>query len=376
MTDDRLSIEGVVSVEVGDVHVTFRRLDDRWRHELPVEVDFLAESPTGVRVAFCTDSRRVTFEFLATMLDRNGERRPSRFDLVIGGEVVATQVSEAGNTLVLDAADPSVFELVPGDVGTVEFDLSGDAGRRVELWMPPATVLRAYSLSIDDGASMSAPPPSQRRRWVHHGSSISHCMEAHGGAQVWPAVAARIADVDLTNLGLAGQCQLDQFTARTIRDLPADLLSLKVGINLVNAASMNLRTFPSALHGFLDTVREGHPDAPFLVVSPIICPVHEDTPGPTGPQVDGKVTALGTKATKAQGALTLRLVRRLVSEVVEVRRGAGDRNLHHLDGLELFGPDDVEDLPDGLHPNGDGYVRIGERFAALALAAGAAFAAG
>ena len=53
-----------------------------------------------------------------------------------------------------------------------------------------------------------------------------------------------------------------------------------------------------------------------------------------------------------------------------VRRDVGDRNLHHLSGLELFGPDDVGDLPDGLHPNGDGYVRIGERFAGLAFAAG------
>ena len=74
--------------------------------------------------------------------------------------------------------------------------------------------------------------------------------------------------------------------------------------------------------------------------------------------------------TKAQGALTLRRVRRIVEEVVAVRRDAGDANLHHLDGLAIFGPDDVDDLPDGLHPNGDGYVRMGERFAALAFAAG------
>ena len=370
LTDAHIAIEGAVGTVATEEHMTLRRLDDRWRHEFPVEVDFLAESPSGVRLAFRTDSSTVGLEFLATMLQTNEEpARPSIFDLVVDGELVASQTSRGGNTLVLDREDPTVFELVPGDVATVHFDLSGRDDQRVELWLPSATVLRVHSLLLDDGAVLT-PAPSDQPRWVHHGSSISHCMEAHGGAQVWPAVAARLGDLHLTNLGLGGQCQLDQFTARTMRELPADVLSLKVGINLVNAASMSIRTFPSALHGFLDTVREGHPDTPFLVVSPIICPVHEDMAGPTGPGTGPLVSALGTEVTKAQGALTLRRVRRIVEEVVAVRRGAGDANLHHLDGLAIFGPDDVDDLPDGLHPNGAGYVRMGERFAALAFAAG------
>ena len=78
-------------------------------------------------------------------------------------------------------------------------------------------------------------------------------------------------------------------------------------------------------------------------------------PGPTGPGTCPLVSALGTDVTKAQGALTLRRVRRIVEEVVAVRRGAGDANLHHIDGLAIFGSEDVDDLPDGLHPNGDGY---------------------
>ena len=33
-----------------------------------------------------------------------------------------------------------------------------------------------------------------------------------------------------------------------------------------------------------------------------------------------------------------------------------------FDGLALFGPDDVAELPDGLHPSAEGYRRMGERF--------------
>lgn len=44
---------------------------------------------------------------------------------------------------------------------------------------------------------------------------------------------------------------------------------------------MRERTFVSAFHGFLDTVRDGHPDTPLAIVTPVICPVAEEHPGPT-----------------------------------------------------------------------------------------------
>jgi hypothetical protein len=178
--------------------------------------------------------------------------------------------------------------------------------------------------------------------------------------------------VYLTNLGLAGQCHLDQFTARTIRDLPADFLSLKCGINIVNGDTLRLRTFAPALHGFLDTVREGHPDTPLLVVSPILGPAHEDHAGPSDGS-SGTTVALGTETTEKQGALTLRQIRGIVEQVVNARQQAGDKHLHYLDGRELFDEDDVDHLPDGLHPDGVGYVRMGERFAARVFGPGGAF---
>jgi hypothetical protein len=43
-----------------------------------------------------------------------------------------------------------------------------------------------------------------------------------------------LGGADLTNLGFGGSALFDQFTARAIRDTPAELISLKIGINLVN----------------------------------------------------------------------------------------------------------------------------------------------
>jgi hypothetical protein len=171
---------------------------------------------------------------------------------------------------------------------------------------------------------------------------------------------------------MAGQCQLDPFVARALRDLPVDLISLKVGINVVNGDTMRERTFVPAIHGFLDTIRDGHPTTPVLVVSPILCPAHEQHPGPT---VGGTpISVIDRRPALAVGSLTTGRIRELLADVVATRQAAGDEHLHLLDGRELFGEDDLDDLPDGLHPNAAGYQRMGERFDALAFGAGGPFA--
>ncbi len=51
------------------------------------------------------------------------------------------------------------------------------------------------------------------------------------------------------------------------------------------------------------------------------------------------------------------------------QRAAQDPNLHYIDGLALYGPEDFAELPlpDRLHPDAPSHRRIGERFARLAF---------
>ena len=46
----------------------------------------------------------------------------------------------------------------------------------------------------------------------------------------------------------------------------------------------------------------------------------------------------------------------------QILRAHGDTNIHYVDGLEIFGPQDVHLLPDNLHPNAEGYALMGKRF--------------
>jgi len=219
-------------------------------------------------------------------------------------------------------------------------------GSRIRIWMPHAAAVELVGVAAT--AELRAAEPDGRTRWIHHGSSISHCFEADGPLGTWPTIASLGLGWDLTNLGFSGQAMLDPFVARTIRDLPADVITLKIGINIASADTMRERTFVPAVHGFLDTIRDGHPETPIVLISPIHSTLNEAHDAPRQ---------------AAAGALDLPLVRRLLERAVS---GRADARLHYLDGRALLGPEDAERLHDGLHPDPQGYRLIGERFAAIA----------
>ena len=75
--------------------------------------------------------------------------------------------------------------------------------------------------------------------------------------------------------------------------------------------------------------------------------------------------------------LTLNVIRDELARIV-AQRAADDPHLHYLDGRELYGEADFAELPlpDQLHPDAATHRRIGERFAALAFAAGGPLAVG
>ncbi|MER7966197.1 GDSL-type esterase/lipase family protein [Streptomyces sp. ESR1.13] len=338
----------------------------------------MAESqPSGVRLALRTRATALELDTLPTKRVYAGAppRPDGVYELLVDGRPAGRGSVAGGNTLTIDMTTGTV-DLEPGPAGTLRFtDLPGGS-KDIEIWLPHNETTELVALRTNAPVEPGRDPG--RRVWLHHGSSISHGSDAAGPTTTWPALAASLGGVELVNLGFGGGALLDPFTARAMRDTPADLISVKIGINVVNADLMRLRAFGPAVHGFLDTVREGHPTAPLLVVSPILCPVQEDTPGPLAPDFSGggvRFVATGDPAERASGKLTLNVIRDELSRIVR-ERAAEDENLHHLDGRELYGAADAVDLPlpDGIHPDAATHRLIGERFAELAFAGRGAFA--
>ncbi|MFP5021041.1 GDSL-type esterase/lipase family protein [Pseudonocardia phyllosphaerae] len=331
--------------------------------------------PSGVRVVFRTAATVVELDALRTRVGyRDIPLRPDGvYDLRVDGRLVDQGSVDGGSVLLLDPV-AGTSETQPGPVGTVRFAGLPGTDSVVEIWLPHTEITEVVGLRTE---APITPVDDDRPVWLHHGSSISHGSNAASPSTTWPALAAAAGGVELVNLGLGGSAMLDPFTARVLRDTPADLISVKIGINVVNADLMRRRAFGPAVHGFLDTIREGHPTAPLLVVSPILCPIHEDTPGPLAPDLSGSTIAFratGDPADVAAGRLTLQVIREELARIV-AERAAEDPNLYLLDGRELYGAADAErlPLPDRVHPDAETHALMGERFGAYAFGPGGPF---
>ncbi|MFJ9870725.1 GDSL-type esterase/lipase family protein [Streptomyces sp. NPDC101165] len=376
-------VRGALDLERTEHGLLPHRLPARARAQCADPQLHMVESqPSGVRLVFRTRATAVELDTLPTKRVYVGAppRPDGVYDVLVDGRPAGSASVTGGNTLTIDMA-AGTAEQRPGPVGTVRFTGLPAAVKDVEIWLPHNETTELVALRAD--APVEPVPDRGRKVWLHHGSSISHGSDAASPTTTWPALAASLGGVELINLGLGGSALLDPFTARTLRDTPADLISVKLGINVVNADLMRLRAFGPAVHGFLDTIREGRPDTPLLVISPILCPIHEDTPGPCaldfGSLGSGQLRfrATGDPAERAYGKLTLGVIREELARIVR-QRAAEDPHLSYLDGRDLYGEaDSVElPLPDDLHPDAATHHRIGERFAALAFAPRGPFADG
>ena len=379
VTSDML--RGFLEMETTARGLLPHRLPARARRQFPDDQLVVAEAqPSGVRLVFRTRATTVELDTLPTKrVYRGFPAMPDGiYDLLVDGRLTAQTTVIGGNVRTVTDMITQASELTEGPPGTARFAELPPGDKNIEIWLPHTEVTELIALRTN--APVEKAPDRGRKVWLHHGSSISHGSNATHPSGTWPALAAAQGEVDLVNLGFSGNALLDPFTARAMRDAPADLISVKVGINIVNADVMRLRAFTPAVHGFLDTIREGHPTTPLLVVSPILCPVQEDTPGPLMPELDGgavRFRATGDPAERAAGRLTLTMIREALADVVQ-QRATGDPHLHYLDGRDLYGETDFAELPlpDEVHPDPAGHRRIGENFGRLVFGEGGPFATG
>lgn len=324
-SDPRLSWPGSISLEIttGGGAVPWRLPHDRLAyfpsHEPWGDLSYASALVSGVRIAFASDAREIGVLHVPT-------DKPRPLDMCCDGRLVATVMPDADGWFCCDG-------LPEGE-------------KDIELWLPVGARFELRGLRLSPDARLRR-IIDRRPRWVAYGSSLTQAAGAASPTQTWAAIVARARDVNLTNLGFTGHCQLEPMVARLLRDRPLEALSICAGANCYDGA-LTRRTFRAALIGFVQIVREKHPFAPIALASPPHAPARENGRGPNA------------------AGWTMPLIREEIEAAAEVLRRHGDEGIFYVHGPQLLGPDDAHQPPDGVHPGPDGYRLIAERYDRLA----------
>lgn len=309
-------LKGAVSLEETKEYVKPWRIPFEQKHLFyPNAINGKAEIPAGVRIVFASNTTQLKIGII-----ESGD--PLDFDVIIDGSFYKKET------------------IMPGE-RTLIVDGLHNQKQEIEIYLSQRAPVQITGLWIDEQADLTIVTDS-RKKWVTYGSSITQCVEAESPSKTWPALAASGLNLDLTCLGFSANCQMEPMLSRMIRDLPADFISLCVGINIMGGSTLSKRTFAPALIGFIQTIREKHPKTPMAIMSPVYCKERETTENKVG--------------------LNLVMMREEIEKVVKMLQDHGDEHIIYIDGLRVFGQEYADYYPDGLHPNAKGYQIMGKNF--------------
>jgi lysophospholipase L1-like esterase len=306
----------------GSDDLPYPRADPSDLDRLPGDTVASARLPVGVRLEFVGSAEVVELDY-ETRTDDLGYR----------GDGAGTAFTMVSGDVVVDLP----ARLGPG---TVRFDLDvvdeRDPDQPLLVYLPEGMrpIVRAVRTF---GGSLEPAPP--RPRWLAYGDSIAEGWIAAGPVTAWPAIAGRRCGLDTVNLGYAGAARGETVSAEHLAALDAAVISVSHGTNCWSRIPFSVALFRVQTGAFLDLVRQGHPETPIVVTSPILRPDAERTPNRLG--------------------ATLGDLRDAMENLVQERIAAGDAALTLVSGRGLIGPGD---LPDGIHPGDAGHEILAEAF--------------
>jgi lysophospholipase L1-like esterase len=256
------------------------------------------------------------------------------------GEPTPVPAPTVGDELAIWVGDELVSR-VQVTTGTVEVELPDRAPDAVvEIYLPEGKAWRVAGATPLAGELAAAP---RGPRWVAYGDSITQGWSVSAPGLAWPSVVARTLGLDLVNLGFAGSARGELPAAVAVAESQAAVVTLAWGTNAWSSIPTDPAHIAETMRLFLTAVRQGLPDVPVIVVSPIVRPDAETTPNRFG-----------------AGLAQLRTA--IEAEVLRFASQHGDARLVLLPGLDLVSADQ---LVDGVHPGDAGHAAFAKGVAAV-----------
>lgn len=286
----------------------------------------LAQSPSGGRIRFCTNSATLAIRLeypeppAMSNMHAFGQTGVDLYaDGIYRGTAIAGRDSRPGLT------QEHVF-----------YKDQPRVDREIALYLPLYMPVKVLGIGTDADARVQ---PATRfaipKPIVFYGTSITQGGCASRSGMSYQAILGRMLNVDYVNLGFSGNGRGEPELAASVAAIDASAYVLDFAQNNPSVDSLRQVYAP-----FLETIRSKHSKTPVIVVTPIYAS-HESW-GPDA-RLDG--------------------MRELIRSAAARRVAAGDTNLQIVEGTDLIGPSRDAGLVDGTHPNDLGFEWMAEGLA-------------
>jgi hypothetical protein len=208
--------------------------------------------------------------------------------------------------------------------------------RDITLYLPLYKPVKVLGIGVDQRAEIAkAKPFVLSKPVVFYGTSITQGGCASRSGMSYQAILGRMLNVDFVNLGFSGNGKGEPVVAQAVAEIDAACFVLDFAQN-----NRTLESLQEVYDPFLAAIRKKHPDTQILAVTPIASAREQLSP-------DSQTESM----------------RQHIRQVVSRRIGAGDPRLQLIEGTDLLGPDRLDGLVDGSHPNDLGFQWMAEGLA-------------
>jgi lysophospholipase L1-like esterase len=226
------------------------------------------------------------------------------------------------------------------NVEHVYFSNASSEYREHVLYLALYNGLRIKAIGVNPGASIEKPSSfAVDKPVVFYGTSITQGGCASRAGMSYQAILCRNLNLDHVNLGFSGNGKGEKEVADAVAEIDASCFVLDFMAN-----NKDWQSLEEVYEPFVRTIREKHPAVPIILVTRIYAARESPILG-------------GHDAIEAKRDVIRRTYGKLIAE--------GDGNLSLVEGYSLLGPNDVDGLVDGSHPNDLGFQLMADRLAPI-----------
>jgi lysophospholipase L1-like esterase len=226
------------------------------------------------------------------------------------------------------------------DVEHIYFNNAHPEHREHVLYLPLYNGLKIKAIGINSNATIKSPSPfAIPKPVVFYGTSITQGGCASRAGMSYQAILCRNLNLEHVNLGFSGNGKGEKEVADAVAEIDASCFVLDFMAN-----NKNFETLEKVYEPFVRTIRKKHPTIPIILVTRIYAARESSLLG-------------GREFIEAKRNVIRKTYKKMIAE--------GDKNLSLIEGYSLLGPNEVDGLVDGSHPNDLGFQLMADRLAPI-----------